>query len=104
MVGLKIATELAVFLLCGSGVLVGWEDLIVVAVGGILILAVGGPVGLMGLMIRHGRVFGVGQEHARYELNVDDLRAIVKRKLIEIWYIVDLEIKRKAKFQSELIV
>lgn len=96
MVGLEIAAELAVLLFGGSGVLIGREDLVVVAVGGVLVLAVGGPVGLVGLMIGHGRVFGVCQEHARYELDIDDLRAVVQRKLIEIWYIVDFEIKWKA--------
>lgn len=43
-------------------------------------------------------MFGKSHKSAINKLQVNDLMAIIDKKLIEIWYIADSEIKDKCKF------
>lgn len=74
------------------------------AVCGVSILAVGVPMGWVSLIGRVLRVLGVGYEHARDELNVYHLRAIVQSELIEVGSFIDLIVEGEAELDDQLIV
>lgn len=90
-------------LLLGGPRVLGRLVLIATSIGWVLILAICGPMRLCVLVGQVG-VVRKSDKDAAYELNIDDLGAVVEGELIEVRNIVYFEVEGEAQFESQLVV